>query len=76
MLRKGKMSVSLSLRVAAFAGGLLVAGLAWNGLSRYFAARHADEIIPVSEHSQQLQASQPKGFYPVNANISKTSDHA
>ncbi len=62
--------------MADLAGGHLDAGLALNGVMRKFAARHADEIILASEPWQRLQARQSRGFQPVNADASNTSDHA
>ncbi len=52
------MSVSLSLKLAAVAVGLIVAGFAWNGMSRYVAARHADEIIQESARAADMEARQ------------------
>ncbi len=54
------MAMPLPWKIAAIVAGLIVAGLAWNGLSRYIANRHADEIISESARSAQLDAQQAK----------------
>ncbi|MEO8811164.1 MAG: hypothetical protein ABI386_13050 [Rhodanobacter sp.] len=55
---RGSMSVSLSWKVAGVALGLVAAAFAWNGVSRYVAARHADEINQESARASDLQAQQ------------------
>lgn len=52
------MSMSWSWKVAGAALGLVAAGLAWNGLSQHFAARHADEIIQESARAAAMEAQQ------------------
>ncbi len=52
------MSISLSWKLVGAAIVPVVAGLAWNGLSRYLAARQADEIIQESARAAAIQAQQ------------------
>jgi hypothetical protein len=50
------MAVPLSWKIGAAVASLIVAVLAWNGVSRYFAARQADEITRDSAHTAELEA--------------------
>lgn len=52
------MAMPLSWKIGAGVAGLIVAVFAWNGLSRYLAARHADEIMRDSAHTAELEAQQ------------------
>lgn len=52
------MAIPLSWKVGGSAAGLIVALLAWNGVSRYLAARHADEIIQEAARSAEMEAKQ------------------
>ena len=54
------MATSLSWKIGGVAVGLIVAGLAWNGLSRYQATRQANEIIQESARAAALEAAQAK----------------
>ncbi len=54
------MAMPLPWKIGAVVAGLIVAGFAWNGLSRYIAARQADEIIRESARSAALEAQQAK----------------
>jgi len=54
------MTLSLPWKITGVAVGLIVAWLAWNGVSQYFAARHADEIIQESARAAALDAQQAK----------------
>lgn len=52
------MTIALSWKIGGVAVGLIAAGLAWNGLSRYLAARQANEIIQESARSAVMEAKQ------------------
>jgi hypothetical protein len=54
------MTIALRWKIAAALAALLLAVLAWNGVSRYLAARHADELIQESARAATLQAEQAK----------------
>ncbi|THD09470.1 hypothetical protein [Rhodanobacter lindaniclasticus] len=54
------MTIGLRWKVAAALAALVLAALAWNGVSRYLAARHADELIQESRRAAALQAEQAK----------------
>jgi len=54
------MAMPLSWRIGATVVGLIAAVLAWNGLSRYLAARQADQITRESAHTAELDAQQAK----------------
>ncbi|MGB5852290.1 MAG: hypothetical protein WBG85_08355 [Rhodanobacter sp.] len=54
------MTIALRWKITAALAGLVLAVLAWNGVSRYLAARHADELIQESERAAALQAEQAK----------------
>lgn len=54
------MVMPLSWKIGAGVAGLIVAVLAWNGLSQYLAARHADEVMRDSARSAELDAQQAK----------------
>ncbi len=56
----GVMAMPLSWKIGAGVAGLIVAVFAWNGLSRYLAARHADEITRDSVRTAELNAQQAK----------------
>lgn len=50
------MAMRLSWKIGAAVASLIVGVLAWNGVSRYLSARHADEIIHDSAHTAELEA--------------------
>ena len=52
------MTISVPWKVTGAAVGLIVAGLAWNGVSQYFASRHADEIIQQSARAAAMEMQQ------------------
>lgn len=52
------MTIPLPWKVAVAAVGLIVAGLAWNGVSQYRASRHAEEIIQQSARAAAKDALQ------------------
>lgn len=52
------MTIALHWKIAAAATALVVAALVWNGVSRYVAARHADELVQEAERAAALQAQQ------------------
>jgi len=52
------MAMPLSWKIGAGVAGLIIAVFAWNGLSRYLAARHADEITRDSARAAALEAQQ------------------
>lgn len=54
------MAMPMSWKIGAGVAGLIVAVFAWNGLSRYIAARHADELIRDSARAAELDAQQAK----------------
>jgi flagellar biosynthesis GTPase FlhF len=54
------MVMPLSWKIGAGVAGLIVAVFAWNGLSQYLAARHADEITRDSARVAELEAQQAK----------------
>lgn len=54
------MTIALRWKIAAALAALVLAVLAWNGVSRYLAARHADELIQEAERAAALQAEQAK----------------
>ncbi|OOG61583.1 hypothetical protein B0E46_16620 [Rhodanobacter sp. B04] len=54
------MAMPLSWKIGAAAAGLIVAVLAWNGLSQYLEARHADEVTRDSARAAELEAQQAK----------------
>ncbi len=54
------MAIALSWKIGGVAVGLIAAGLAWNGLSRYLAARQANEIIQESARAAAMEAEQAK----------------
>jgi hypothetical protein len=54
------MAIPLSWKIGAAVAGSIVAVLAWNGLSEYFAARHADEVTRDSARAAELDAEQAK----------------
>jgi hypothetical protein len=54
------MTIALRWKIAAALAALLLAVLAWNGVSRSLAARHADELIQESARAATLQAEQAK----------------
>ena len=54
------MVMPLSWKIGAAAAGLIAAVFAWNGLSRYLAARHADELMRDSVRAAELEAQQAK----------------
>jgi len=54
------MATALSWKIGGVAVGLIVAGLAWNGLSRYQATRQANEIIQESARAAAMEAAQAK----------------
>jgi hypothetical protein len=54
------MAMPLSWKIGAVVAALIVAVFAWNGLSEYLAARHADEIMRDSARAAELDAQQAK----------------
>lgn len=52
------MTMTSSWKIGAGVAGLLVAMLAWNGVSQYLAARQADEIMRDSARTAALEAQQ------------------
>ena len=56
------MAMPLSWKIAAAAVALIAAVFAWNGLSQYVAARHADEITRDSARAAALEAQQAKAL--------------
>lgn len=54
------MAVRFSWKVGAVVAVLIVAVLAWRGLSLYLAARHADELTLEVAHNAELQAQQAR----------------
>ncbi|WP_174236092.1 hypothetical protein [Rhodanobacter sp. L36] len=54
------MAMPLSWKVGAAVAAVIVAVLAWNGISQYSAARHADEIMRESARTAELEAQQAK----------------
>lgn len=54
------MAMPLSWKIGAVVAGLVVAAFAWNGLSRYLAARQADEITRDSARTAAMEAQQAK----------------
>ena len=54
------MAVSLSWKIGAALASVIVAALAWNGLSQYVAARQADEITRDSARTAELNAQKAK----------------
>ncbi|HWX67668.1 MAG TPA: hypothetical protein VNZ27_14715 [Rhodanobacter sp.] len=54
------MAMPLSWKIGAGVASLIVAVLAWNGLSQYLAARHADEITRDSARAAEMDAQQAK----------------
>jgi len=54
------MAMPLSWKIGAVLASLIVAVLAWDGLSQYLAARHADEIMRDSARIAALDAQQAK----------------
>ena len=54
------MTAALSWKIGGLALGLVAAGLAWNGLSRYAEARQANEIIQESARAAAIEAEQAK----------------
>jgi len=54
------MAMPLSWKIGAVVAGLIVAVLAWNGLSQYLAGRHADELTRDSARTAALDAQQAK----------------
>jgi hypothetical protein len=56
------MAMPLSWKIGAAAAALIAAVFAWNGLSQYVAARHADEITRDSARAATLEAQQAKAL--------------
>ncbi|TPG08170.1 hypothetical protein EAH88_10970 [Rhodanobacter glycinis] len=54
------MVMPLSWKIGAGVAGLIVAVFAWNGLSQYLAARHAEEITRDSARVAELDAQQAR----------------
>jgi len=54
------MAMRLSWKIGGVAAALIVGVLVWNGLSRYLAARQADEIIHDSARTAALDAQLAK----------------
>lgn len=56
----GAMAMPLSWKIGAGVAGLIVAAFAWNGLSQYLVARHADEVTRDSARTAEITAQQAK----------------
>lgn len=56
------MAMSLSLKIGAAVAGLVVAVVAWNGISQYLAGRHADEVMRDSARAAEQDAEQAKAL--------------
>src|ERR1700722_9812569 len=54
------MAMPLSWKIGVAVAGVIVAVFAWNGLSRYLAARQADEITRDSARIAMQEAQQAK----------------
>lgn len=54
------MAMPLSWKIGAAAAGLVVAVLAWNGVSRYLTERHAQEVMRDSARAAEQDAQQAK----------------
>jgi DNA segregation ATPase FtsK/SpoIIIE-like protein len=54
------MAISLSWKIGVGVAGLIVAVLAWNGVSQYLAARQADELMRDAARTAELEAQQAK----------------
>lgn len=54
------MAMPLSWKIGAGVAGLIIAVLAWNGLSQYLAAHHADEVTRDTARAAELEAQQAK----------------
>lgn len=50
------MALPVSWKIAAGVAGLILAVFAWNGVSRYLAGRHADEVTRESARLAELNA--------------------
>ncbi len=50
--------MTLSWKIAGVAIGLIAAGFAWNGASRYLASRQADQVIEKSARAAAMEAQQ------------------
>ena len=56
------MAMSLSWKVGAVVAGLVVAVVAWNGISQYLAGRHADEVMRASALTAEEDAQRAKAL--------------
>jgi len=56
------MARPLSWKIGAVAAGLIIAVLAWNGVARYLAGRHADEVMRASALAAEQDAQQAKAL--------------
>ena len=54
------MAMPLSWKMGAVAATVIITVLAWNGLSQYLAARHADETTRDSARTAEQEAQQAK----------------
>jgi biopolymer transport protein ExbB/TolQ len=56
----GAMAMPLSWKIGAAVAVLIAVVFAWNGISQYVAARHADEITRESARTDALEAQQAR----------------
>ena len=56
------MAMPLSWKIGAVLAGLVVAVVAWNGLSQYLAGRHADEVMRDSARAAEQDAEQARSL--------------
>jgi hypothetical protein len=56
------MAMSMSWKVGAVVAGLVVAVVAWNGVSQFLAGRHADEVLHASALAAQEDAQRAKAL--------------
>ncbi|MCW8808310.1 MAG: hypothetical protein OQK79_09390 [Rhodanobacter sp.] len=54
------MGMPLSWKIGAVVASLIAGMFAWNGISRYLAGRHADEVLRDSARTAELNAQQAK----------------
>jgi hypothetical protein len=56
------MAVSMSWKIGAVLAGLVVAVVAWNGVSQFLVGRHADEVLRASALAAQEDAQRAKAL--------------
>ncbi|HEY8586763.1 MAG TPA: hypothetical protein VIL60_08575 [Rhodanobacter sp.] len=54
------MAMPLSWKIGGAVAGLILAALAWHGLSLYLAARHADELTADVARNAEVEAQQAR----------------